>query len=252
MRRRQCLLWVTAAMTLAVLLLPAWQCVDLYVSGSSPANLDEKGIPVRPVFTMDRAAELLHAFLPVLAVYALLVLFSLIAQRGSVDAAPVGLTPENRLRLMKSRVTILPAAAEAEEKRRRRICLLSGAAVLICAIPVLIYLLDRANFTDWDLESVMGRMVLHVAPFIFAAFGAAAAASIACGRSAKRECALLRGTPLSHPRPTVPSRSCPVSALRIVLAAAAVLFIVLGVMNGGMWDVLVKAVNICTECIGLG
>ena len=44
----------------------------------------------------------------------------------------------------------------------------------------------------------------------------------------------------------------PVRAWRIALAAAAVAFIVLGVMNGGLWDVLVKAVNICTECIGLG
>ena len=28
--------------------------------------------------------------------------------------------------------------------------------------------------------------------------------------------------------------------------------LVAGVLNGGMRDVLVKAVNICTECIGLG
>jgi len=35
----------------------------------------------------------------------------------------------------------------------------------------------------------------------------------------------------------------------LVLAAA---FILLGVMNGGLRDVLVKAINICTECIGLG
>ena len=32
----------------------------------------------------------------------------------------------------------------------------------------------------------------------------------------------------------------------------AIVFIVLGVMNGGLRYVLVKAINICTECIGLG
>ena len=42
------------------------------------------------------------------------------------------------------------------------------------------------------------------------------------------------------------------SALRIALYAAAVVLIVLGVMNGGLRDVLIKAINICTECIGLG
>ena len=39
---------------------------------------------------------------------------------------------------------------------------------------------------------------------------------------------------------------------RIVIALAAAALIALGVLNGGMHDVLVKAVNICTECIGLG
>ena len=37
----------------------------------------------------------------------------------------------------------------------------------------------------------------------------------------------------------------------VILAAAAVL-ITLGILNGGLRDVLFKAVSICTECIGLG
>ncbi len=43
-----------------------------------------------------------------------------------------------------------------------------------------------------------------------------------------------------------------VLAARIALLAAGILFIGLGAANGGLWDVLVKAINICTECIGLG
>ena len=34
--------------------------------------------------------------------------------------------------------------------------------------------------------------------------------------------------------------------------AAALALVILGVLNGGLRDVLVKAANICTECIGLG
>jgi len=41
-------------------------------------------------------------------------------------------------------------------------------------------------------------------------------------------------------------------AVRITILCLGVLFIILGVMNGGSRDVLVKAINICTECIGLG
>ena len=59
------------------------------------------------------------------------------------------------------------------------------------------------------------------------------------------------------PRPAVipPAEKKPsryLAAARLVLLGAAVALVALGVTNGGAHDVLVKAVNICTECIGLG
>ncbi len=40
--------------------------------------------------------------------------------------------------------------------------------------------------------------------------------------------------------------------LRICFFALSAVLIMLGIVNGGLYDVFVKAVNICTECIGLG
>ncbi|MBP3912854.1 MAG: hypothetical protein J6D14_00395 [Lachnospiraceae bacterium] len=40
--------------------------------------------------------------------------------------------------------------------------------------------------------------------------------------------------------------------VRRILLAAAIVFVVLGMFNGSMKDVLVKAIKICSECIGLG
>lgn len=40
--------------------------------------------------------------------------------------------------------------------------------------------------------------------------------------------------------------------VRIALVGCAIVFIVIGSLNGGMADVLNKAIKICTECIGLG
>ena len=42
------------------------------------------------------------------------------------------------------------------------------------------------------------------------------------------------------------------TAIRAALLLLSLLLIGWGVWNGGMRDVLVKAINICTECIGLG
>lgn len=41
-------------------------------------------------------------------------------------------------------------------------------------------------------------------------------------------------------------------SIQIVLGVCAVVLIVIGIGNGGMADVLAKAVKICTQCIGLG
>ncbi|MBQ7487252.1 MAG: hypothetical protein IJT77_07145, partial [Clostridia bacterium] len=42
------------------------------------------------------------------------------------------------------------------------------------------------------------------------------------------------------------------NAARAAILAVAVIFIIAGIHNGGMKDVLIKAINICTECVGLG
>ena len=39
---------------------------------------------------------------------------------------------------------------------------------------------------------------------------------------------------------------------RIAVLVVAVVFVIAGIMNGSMEDMLIKAVNICTECVGLG
>lgn len=42
------------------------------------------------------------------------------------------------------------------------------------------------------------------------------------------------------------------TALRLSVFIIAAFLIALGISNGGLNDVFVKAINICTECIGLG
>lgn len=61
-----------------------------------------------------------------------------------------------------------------------------------------------------------------------------------------------KGLPVSDNQADKAGKALPVGVVRLLLYGAAVVFILLGVMNGGLYDVLVKAVNICTECIGLG
>ena len=67
----------------------------------------------------------------------------------------------------------------------------------------------------------------------------------------EREINLLKGLS-GNKQPETAAKSSRVLYVRIALYAAAAVLIVLGIGNGGMRDVLIKAINICTECIGLG
>lgn len=41
-------------------------------------------------------------------------------------------------------------------------------------------------------------------------------------------------------------------AVKVAVLIAAIIFIIAGILNGSMEDMLIKAINICTECVGLG
>ena len=49
-----------------------------------------------------------------------------------------------------------------------------------------------------------------------------------------------------------PNKKTAVIAVRIAILVVALGLIVAGICNNGMADVFAKAINICTECIGLG
>jgi len=51
---------------------------------------------------------------------------------------------------------------------------------------------------------------------------------------------------------SVASHKITLWVVRGAVFAVAVAFIIAGIFNGGANDVLVKAINICSECIGIG
>ena len=153
------------------------------------------------------------------------------------------------------------------EQIKRKILLTVNIALLVIGSAVaLIYCLDSRNFTDDYNSSVIGAAIC-------AALSMLPAAVLLCARafldptSAERELAILR----KLPKKSVNGGACNDFAtknaifsaifgesdtklfiLRAIIFAVAFVFIVLGIYNGGMNDVLQKGIKICTECIGLG
>ena len=70
-------------------------------------------------------------------------------------------------------------------------------------------------------------------------------------------CGLLAGVKAGQQKPS--AQKAPVvkppshaAAIRIALLTASLLLIIYGIINGSLRDVLYKAIQICSECIGLG
>lgn len=152
----------------------------------------------------------------------------------------------------------LRAKMDAEKKSCKYLRI---ATILLCvavAIPALVYALDFRHFgADYDQSVVLA--CAWILPCTFASMGIALASSFLENASIERQISLAK-TAMIETRDSLVTPAAKeskqdnrvVTAVRIAIAAIAIVFMVAGILNGGMADVLSKAINICTECIGLG
>ncbi len=145
----------------------------------------------------------------------------------------------------------------------------ASAFALAVSVYTIVYLSDIAHFSSPKINTDILALVRNVFPWIIASFVLFIGAVIYEWAIAKAELksitkmlTLCKGMPISS-SPLVARMTAVKKAIegqsekivwivRGVVLALALVFIGLGIWNGGMQDVLYKAINICTECIGLG
>lgn len=229
------------------------QCADVFITGTAPQNLSETGVYIRDVYSRElvaqRLADVSWAF--VLWLAALVAAAAARAIWHDERRDVLRLSAESRLALARERVAASDAML-AQQRKRRLAGAVCAAVCAGCAVAVCLYLLDTAHFASRDLESVMGAMLAHTAPWIALAFAALAAYAQLRSASIERELDAAMQAPKREPEPRPAQRTSIAVVGRVILCLAAIALIVAGILNGGMYDVLVKAINICTECIGLG
>lgn len=160
---------------------------------------------------------------------------------------------------------ITPSVAMRNERTLQVKLKKAGWAVFfLCMIPVFIYLVNPAHFDQAShdgLEHVIGSMVLHILPWIVLGFGILISSTIQQERCMKREyeAALLKikeekdnGIKSVPVMKKTNESDVRLKYIRLAVFAVAVICIIAGIANGNMHAVMVKAINICTECVGLG
>ena len=242
--------WFAGLAVVTALGVIAWQCADIYQTGVRMNAAS--GVPI---YTMeDVLARLKHISIPLFICLAI-ILTSIIFQiccHPQGNASQVS-TSSYQLRMLKERLSVLPEQAYREESFRKHLCFFSGLLIALLCIPPLAYLLNVNHFSSWDLEYVLCPMLRSIMPWLLLCFATAFFASILVKRSLAREVQLLANAPQNKviTESCTPPNTC-VTLCRLLLYLIAIICVVIGVFNGGLYDVLVKAINICTECIGLG
>lgn len=159
------------------------------------------------------------------------------------------------------------AACDAEftasvNKEKKLRLILRVVTVVLCvavSVPALIYVLNFNNFGA-DYNGAVIAACLWILPCTFVAMGLCVALIYLENASLERQIKTVKVAIAKSGSISASEEKCSCScksrkimlSIRLAILAVALLFIVVGIFNGGMDDVLSKAINICTECIGLG
>ena len=170
------------------------------------------------------------------------------------EEKPVPLTEITRS-LVTARV--VPNEAMKEEQKKQQILLIAGwAGFAVLLVPILLYVTRPSNFPQTDLEGMFAAMMRNCTPWAAGAIAVLAINSVLREASMNREIEASKSAEKTDRKPSEKTGSADnertVFVIRTAVLVLAAAFILIGIGNGSARDVLVKAVNICTECVGLG
>ena len=244
-----------------------WSCYSIYRSGDSPFTRESIGA------AFDKIA--IPVYITIVAVVGGVVI-NLIYPREEGKLKGVR-APAVALKKVAEKVNICQLDADLRArivKERRYRDILNNVNIVLLAISAfypLIYLLNPNNFPavsgEYNSEILHGMLVYLVCLAPLAIYEVVYV--ILSDRSCRREIELCKEAiktvgAMTHAEE---HHDCPICrtvgffkknekpiilGVRIALVGSAIGFIIAGAMNGGMADVLNKAIKICTECIGLG
>lgn len=146
------------------------------------------------------------------------------------------------------------------QKKRRSICRAIGLVLLVLgSVIFLSYGLNSSNFHQSQINGSMIKAMWVFIPCLAVPFAWAVFCAYYTRASMRKEIELVRqaiatGDQCATPKtaPCVKDHSKLLLAVRCAILCVGIGILVYGFFAGGTSDVLTKAINICTECVGLG
>ena len=148
----------------------------------------------------------------------------------------------------------LRGAVMQEQKRRRQLKYTTFFLLCMGAVEFFSYALKADAFHQHEINASMIQAMACLVPCVAIPFGCAIFAAYQNKASIRREIDLLKSAdaPRAVPAQAPQKAGMSPALLRWAFLAVALGILVYGYAAGGTADVLTKAINICTECVGLG
>lgn len=210
------------------------------------------------IYTREICGEYLIQMLPIIIVWILLVVFSALYFDTVKEKLPK-LTSIAKLSYFEN---ICPNSncdseyiLKNEQKKRKIALLICFIITIICSLMGLLYLLNGDHFASNDNLSWQAiELAIHLLPWCIIAFGSFIVYVYYEERSAKRSIEVIKEIIKTNGKSEKVKKenNKKINIARIAFIAVAIFLIVFGLINGDANGVLQKAINICTECIGLG
>lgn len=166
-----------------------------------------------------------------------------------------------------------------EEWARLIVNAICALVYIVCIILGAVYVFNKENFPAEDLNVEMFGVLFNTLPWLLVSLAATVGGIIYKNYSIKRELAAVKKLVASNKNKAETKNPLLINpvfgaienvktffkkvkgamstkaakwSVRGCVFAVAVTFVVLGIFNNGMQEMMTKAINICTECIGLG
>lgn len=240
-------------------------CILIYKNGEGAFSRESVGAALLSVL-----APAILFLLGVIGGIALDVALPLPSQKRRGGVSPSTLRRSLIERLPNEQCTPALVSSLIKEKRSRLFAMLTPVLVsAVLLVPVVIYFADLSHFTVENLNGDVVSACLFLLPFLSVSLLLFIGAVFFRKASLDRDVSLLKTAIAKKEAPEKTADKAPLlsrsvlsvftdkeavitAAVRLSVLTVATVFIVLGILNGGMSDVFEKAIRICTECIGLG
>lgn len=241
-----------AALILSGILLMSG-CYGIYISGDKPFSREAVAQAFAPI------SSPICLSLGILAVNILAGLF--------LPAQPEKPRPEKQLSLILGRLHAktdlsqcpadLQARITAQQRSRKLHRTIRNVLTVLYFLILVVYGSNPDNFHQSQINESMIRAMCLLLPCLLVPILYGVFTAFHSRRSMETEIALLKTAPKEALRSQASAeealkRTGSAPILRRILLGLAVAVLVYGFFTGGTADVLTKAINICTECVGLG